>query len=151
MLHGAIVHFPIVLLFVAGGFYFFAMLRPSTVPAWLPFGAHLLGLVGIVAAVLSGGNAESNTIHTRDIHDLIERHELLGYIALWVFALAAIWQYVRGRAMQLLEKRIFILVFAVLLGLLAYSSHIGGRLVYQYGAGVEPMQPVLREQLQQQP
>jgi hypothetical protein len=40
-------------------------------------------------------------------------------------------------------------LFVGMLGMLGYSSHLGGRMVYEEGAGVIPMKPIIEQQRSQ--
>lgn len=153
MLHASIIHFPIALLFVAGGLYLWTLLRrESGQPlAQMAFLLHIGGIIGAIAAVISGGAAEEAVVHTPIIHAHIERHELLGYISVWGFALLGVWRFLRSRngisSMKSLESVGFAVAFVGMLVVLAISAHIGGDMVYEHGAGIEPMQEILKQQL----
>ncbi|GAB4411132.1 MAG: DUF2231 domain-containing protein [Bacteroidia bacterium] len=150
--HPMIVHFPIALLVVAGVAYVLAWYNMEQI-RWSEGGyyLHILGLAGMVLAVLSGGQAEGELVRTPLIGDLLSRHELLGYLALWSMALLLVWQYVRQRRTARRERLLFALVFWLCIGLMAAGAYQGGRLVYEAGAGVEPMIPYLRQQLPTEP
>lgn len=146
MLHASVVHFPIALLFLCGGIYFFLLLRPGAFPAKWAFAFHLIGVAAIGAAILSGNSAENDTVHTTQIHEVIEKHELAGYVAVWAFGLLALWRYVRGSRMftRRWEGILFVSAFFMALLVLAFTAHEGGELVYDFGAGVAPMQEILK-------
>jgi uncharacterized membrane protein len=150
MLHAAIVHFPIVLLAVAGVLYLLQLVQPARFAGPHAFWAHVAGTVGLAMAVLSGNAAESEAIHTEAIHELIEQHELLGFASLWGFGLLLLWRFLRRGTPKRMLDLAFVAVFAVLLGLVAYSSHIGGEMVYEKGVGVAPMKPLLEHARQQE-
>jgi len=135
-LHPAIVHFPIALLIAAGGFYLAARFREQATfyrAAWL---LHVAGLAGSIAAVLTGRSAEGNLTLTSALEGLLENHQLLGYATAWLFALLAIWQYLRQGRGPVLEQWLFISAYFLALGVMAYGAWLGGQMVYQHGAGV---------------
>jgi uncharacterized membrane protein len=134
--HPLIVHFPIVLLFVAGVSYFFYALKSEE---FYLRGANLLHIGGIFAAaiaIFTGNQAESAFSPTPEIHQMMEQHALLGWIVVWASAVLFLWQMLRLKRAENLEKWAFVAVFLVMLGLLVYGSHIGGEMVYLHGAGV---------------
>ena len=48
--------------------------------------------------------------------------------------------------MKYSELAVFVLLLVFAAGLTGYQAHLGGRMVYEYGAGVIPMEPILQEQ-----
>lgn len=109
---------------------------------------HLVGSLSFVVAILSGQQAESAVTHTHDIHEMIEQHELLSYISIWIFGLMYIWQMLRNKKFLQIERIFFVVIFACVLGIMAYSAHLGGKMVYEKGVGVEPMKAQLQQEMQ---
>ncbi len=136
-IHPALVHFPIVLLIVAGICY--ALARWSGELPWSKFGwyLHLSGLVGLALAVFSGLSADSDLILDTEPRELLDQHTLQGYVLVWWFALLAVWYFLRHRRVKTTEWIFFLLLFALGLGLLGYSAWLGGHLVYDFGVGVQ--------------
>lgn len=153
MLHASIVHFPIALLVVAGGLYCWSVIRQESQKPYeqMAFLLHVLGLLGAIAAVITGGIVEESTAQSPAIHEHIERHELMGYACVWGFALLGVWRFLRTRngkaAMSKPESWAFAGVFVGFLVVLLLTAHIGGDMVYEHGAGVEPMQEIIKQQL----
>jgi uncharacterized membrane protein len=136
-LHPATVHFPIALLMAAGGFYVASRFREQATfyrAAWL---LHLVGLAGSIAAVLTGRNAEGNLTLTPALEDLLETHQLMGYATAWLFALLAVWQYLRQGRGKPLEQWLFLTAYWLSLGVMIYGAWLGGQMVYEHGAGVQ--------------
>jgi uncharacterized membrane protein len=139
LLHPALVHFPIALLIAAGVFYGAARFREAATmyrAGWL---LHLAGLVSVVVAVLSGNAAQGDLVLTPSLEADLKTHQLLGYATLWVFALLAVWQYLRQGRGQPREQWLFLMVYWLGLGLMAYGAWHGGHMVYAHGAGVAPV------------
>lgn len=147
-LHPLIVHFPIALLFVAGAFYIYSVIKSSESIFSTAALLHLVGGISFIAAILTGQQAESVVTHTPEIHEMIEQHELLSYLSIWVFGLMYIWQMLRSKKFLQVEKFAFIGIFSVLLAVMAYSAHLGGKMVYEKGVGVEPMKVQLQQEMQ---
>ena len=142
-LHPATVHFPIALTFTAGACYLYALIRNSSQAGTFGFLLHAIGVGGMIAAVLTGRQAESQLVHTPSIQELVEPHESIAYLSLWLFAMMLIWQYLRRSRYQKIEQVLFTLVFWILLGVMGYGAHLGGKMVYEEGAGVKPLQEML--------
>ena len=138
-LHPAIVHFPIALMFAAGALYLAGFLRKTDILLKAAFAMHIAGLVFGVVAILTGDYAEGQLIQNTTIHAIAELHETLAMVAIWAFALLAVWAYVRHSSQKKAEKIAFIVLLLGVIGVTGYAAHLGGTMVYQHGAGVAPM------------
>jgi uncharacterized membrane protein len=99
---------------------------------------QVLGMAGIAGAIVTGLHAESTVVHDEASHGIMETHERLAFAAAGIFALLFVW---RSCKKTLLPKRpllwvIYFVVGAVALGVVFYTAHLGGRLVYEFGIGV---------------
>ncbi|WNJ18508.1 DUF2231 domain-containing protein [Pontibacter sp. G13] len=149
--HPISVHFPIALLIVAGLAYFAQAIKPEErLFGQGGFWLHALGWAGMIVAIFTGRSAESSLVHTQQIHEWVETHELWGYIAAWLFAMMLVWKYLRIRKTVKPELWAYAVIFAAMLGVMGYGASIGGKLVYEGGAGVKPMEPHLKEQFQRE-
>lgn len=142
--HPLIVHFPIGLLCAAGLFLigFVTTKRPSYQTMFVH--TFFLGVCGLLAAVLTGLSQEDSLLQNQAIHELLETHELLGYVALGVFAALLFWKLKRKAHMQRKELSFFACIYLVALAVMAFGAHLGGQMVYIHGAGVEPMKERIR-------
>jgi len=75
----------------------------------------------------------------------METHETLAYVLIGFFGAMFLWLYIRRKSMKSGERIGFVLVSLAVAGLLAYQAHLGGRMVYQKGAGVQPYVPYLEQ------
>jgi uncharacterized membrane protein len=96
----------------------------------------IAGVIGALAAILSGLRAEDTTEHGTASHMLMERHETLAITTGVVFGLLALWRVLRRKGMGTRERPAYLT--AAVLGslLLFYVAHLGGNLVFRYGAGL---------------
>jgi uncharacterized membrane protein len=145
-LHPSIVHFPIVLLILAGGCYVAHLFVKGHKLDLIAFFLHAGGLLGCVAAILTGDYAESNMIQTPEIHEMVELHEQLGMLSAYAFGILGVWAFLRQKSKVKPERILFVILFVGVVGMMGFSAHIGGRMVYEEGAGVLPMQPILEQQ-----
>lgn len=145
-LHPKIVHFPIAFLFGAGICYLLHFFIKGQRLDRFGFYLHVAGLLGCVAAILSGDYAESAMVQTREIHHIVEEHEFQGMVTAWAFGLLAVWAFLRSKTKFMIERIVFTVVFVLGLGWLTIAADHGGQLVYEQGAGVEPMRKHLIEQ-----
>ena len=147
MIHAFIVHFPIVFILLSGVLYIWSALKEDILHQEWAFKGHLLGVITMMLAVLSGNAAEQALVRTASIQPLVSQHEILGYTAAWGFALLALWYYLYSPKKGVWQI-LYIVLFVLLVGVMSYSAHLGGKMVYQQGAGVEPMKLILQEQIQ---
>ena len=144
-IHPKIVHFPVALLISAAFFGILALLIKSKrnlfkeILTW----NLLLGVLGAIAAIISGLREEETLVHNDAIHEIMETHELLGFIFSGIFLAILIWILVRKSRMKIVEFTIIVVMLIAAAGLLGYSAHLGGKMVYKEGAGVIPMKEIL--------
>jgi len=136
-LHPLIVHFPIALIFVilACDFIGFFMKRDF----YLKIGSviTIFALVGGLAALLSGILAEETVEKSiGSAHDLLERHELMGYMYIGVLAAMAIFRFAIGKRLFGRLGLIALLLSLIASGIVAYGGYLGGEMVYAHGVGV---------------
>ncbi|MBX7144363.1 MAG: DUF2231 domain-containing protein [Oligoflexia bacterium] len=142
--HPLVVHFPIGLL-VAACFFLIGFLttkRPLFQNIFVQ--TFFLGLCGLLAALLTGLAQEDELIQNKAIHELLELHETMGYVALVCFVLLFIWKLKRRSIMKHAELLAYVVLYMISVGVLAYGAHCGGQMVYLHGAGVEPMQASIK-------
>ena len=148
-LHPAVIHYPIALGVVgAATLVLYAVLRKP----WLRwFGPVLLSLAlaGAGAAYFSGQSAEDRAEEAGVPEAEIARHESTAIWSIGVLALATLlaWATVAGRRGEWIAAPLAVAAA----GLILWAAHLGGRLVYVYGAGqvpkaaVEPLQTPAEE------
>lgn len=135
-LHPLIVHFPIALLFFAGGLLAYFCFRPDQ--HWWTFRLLFMGgMAGFLLAMLSGTIDETWSIQNEAQHELVEQHELMAYVNLTLFAGLGAWMYLRPQGFGPIELRWYTLAFWLALATVAYGAHLGGDMVYEMGVAVE--------------
>src|SRR3984957_6822064 len=140
-LHPVVDHFSVALLFVAVLIDLFA----SPTRLWLRYTAVLLMILGALAAGASyfTGDMEADRIWNalgQPARDVLHRHAQLGeYLAIG-FGVLAIWRLMIQLFGFMAGSRAIYLIVAILaIATLGYSAHLGGVLVYDYGAGTALM------------
>jgi len=138
--HPQIIHTPIVMLIV--GLLFELVGRLTKQDWWrkAAFAMLFLGVLGAIAAVLSGNPAGEAAEHAGAPEKAVDAHEEAAMLALWV-AIAAL--VARVMALGLKKIRAAVEVVALVLWLAAaiivgVAAHRGGMLVFRNGAGVQP-------------
>lgn len=142
-LHPQLVHFPIACATLAALLQLSAVIfrRPSlTLSAVLTLGIGAImagiGAIMAIAAAVTGTAQEEVVGQLPGIHDSLELHETLGNITTWVMGLGSlviIYLHLKGK----LPPWGFLVVLIALAILVQVTGHHGGKLVYQFGAGVD--------------
>lgn len=135
-LHAALNDLPAALLVGAVAFEILgiALKRDSLKSAG--FWMLIMGAAGALAAILSGLRAEDTIEHGNATHMLMERHQSLAITTGVVFGVLALWRIIRRKAMGRVERPVYLAVAVAGVALLSYVAHLGGNLVFRYGAGV---------------
>ncbi len=143
-LHPKIIHFPIVLFII---YTLFEFLGAVTKKDFFSKSAHLLlflGVLGAIAAVLTGNQAADVASSWEKQGAIIQfhaisEHEDLANITLWFFAALLVL-----RTATVLKKKFtgyvkYIFVVAAIVGcyFVYETGEHGGKLVYKYGLGTE--------------
>lgn len=135
-LHAALNDLPAALLLVAVLFDLVgaATKRPALRQAG--FWTLLVGVLGAVAAVLSGLQAEDEISHGDTVHRVMETHELLGFVTLGIFAVVAVWRVLRESRMSGTERTFVAVLSAAGAAVVMATGIYGGKLVFDHAAGI---------------
>lgn len=101
------------------------------------------GVVSAFFTIISGLREAKTLVHNDMIHGIMKTHELLGYIFSGLFLIVLVWMIMRESIMRLPEFTSIVILLVLASGLLVFGAHLGGRLVYEEGAGVLPMEKVI--------
>jgi len=146
-IHPITVHFPIALVLTATLISILALLiKPKrkeliTVLYWI----MLLGSLSVLTALLTGIYESGKVVHNETIHEIMETHELLGYIVSASFILLTLWGLFKGKRLKVKELFMITSLLVATSGVLVYSAYLGGRMVYEEGAGVRPMEKIIEQ------
>ncbi|HKI79905.1 MAG TPA: DUF2231 domain-containing protein [Ignavibacteriaceae bacterium] len=143
-LHPQIVHFPIVLFII---YTLFEILGTITKKEFLSKTAHillLLGVLGAVAAVLTGNQAEALASSWEKHGAIIQfhaigEHEEFANITLWFFVALLVLRTVAVLRKKFIGYIKYIFVVLALVGcyFVYQTGDHGGKLVYKYGIGTD--------------
>jgi len=146
--HPAVVHFPIVLLFICAIFELAALFSKREWYSQAAFGFLAAGLVGLLLAAITG-NYSAQLVGRIIDESLIAVHETLANITIWFYIF---WTVVRGYIAikkkkgqivpNILNYVKYISVVAAIAGcvLIFLTAKEGGNLVFKKGVGTEMMQ-----------
>ena len=153
-LHPRVVHFPVALLLAALLVETVALLLRN--PAWhrVSLWNVVLGTLGAGAAVVTGRLAMAVGKHSYAIHQVMSLHERLGYVVLGVVVGVTLWRLAVRDRLSTRSRWLAWILLCFACGVMVFSAHLGGRLVYEFGVGgsygrsggirVEEVEPVVR-------
>ncbi len=139
--HPIIVHFPVALTMVVAvydvGRWIFDRERLLAAGFWGGSTPLLIpALLGAIAAVASGLIAEP-TETSEVVHELIEAHELLAFVATGLLAVLSFWRIgLKGTFPRKAGFLYLVLLIAVAV-VIGFGSYFGGQMVFTHGVGVD--------------
>jgi uncharacterized membrane protein len=142
-LHPIADHFTVALLFVAVLIDLLASVAPTRI--WLRYTALLLMVLGAIAAGCSyaTGDIETDRIWNalgQPAKDVLKTHAELGEYLAITFGILAVWRIlIQAFGFMAGSRAIYLIVAVLAIVTLGYSAHLGGELVYDYGAGTALM------------
>ncbi len=142
-LHPVVDHFSVALLFVAVLIDLVASAAPTRI--WLRYTALTLMILGAIAAGCSfaTGDMEADRIWNalgQPAREVLHRHAELGEYLAIAFGILAIWRIlIQSFGFMAGSRPIYLIVAVVAVATLGYTGHLGGELVYDYGAGTALM------------
>ncbi len=142
-LHPVVDHFSVALLFVAVLIDLVASSAPNRI--WLRYTALTLMILGALAAGGSylTGDMEADRIWNalgEPAREVLKRHAQLGEYLAITFGILAVWRImIQAFGFMAGSRAIYLIVALLAICTLGYSAHLGGVLVYDYGAGTALM------------
>ncbi|MFT5170809.1 MAG: putative membrane protein [Candidatus Marinamargulisbacteria bacterium] len=99
----------------------------------------LLGTISLGIAAFTGWLGHKTVSHSESSYALIEQHQRLGFITLGIFVVLVLLRFI---ALPKVEKKkpliaLILIINLVGLGIMTWGAHLGGRLVFEMGVGVQ--------------
>ena len=130
--HPIIVHFPIALFISALGLEVLSLIFKKDALHQAAWYNYILAVLAAFAAVLSA-LIDGETLK----HTVFYTHRALGWWTLGIAFLSAPFLfYIKKKSLKLF-KVLFFIFLIILASLVSLTGYYGGRLVYEYGVGVE--------------
>jgi uncharacterized membrane protein len=136
-LHPMLVHFPIALIIVMFILDLLGLLfkrdrlkQSASILMWF-------ALVGAAAAVVSGLIAEDTGWRPASVGEMLETHELMGFLILGFITLLAVIRTVFRKKIESGLSWLPVVIGGAAIIFVAYGGYLGGEMVYTYGAGVQ--------------
>lgn len=131
-LHPIIVHFPIALFISALGLEALSLIFKKENLHRTAWHNYLLAVLTSVASVLSA-LIEGESLN----HPVFYTHRALGYWTLAVGLLSSVPLFLIKKKSLWLFRMLFLVILIIVASLVSITGYYGGRLVYEYGVGVE--------------
>lgn len=144
-LHPAIVHFPIALISVAAIFAVLSLFRNKDLFRRIAFWNLLIGIIGALVAVVTGLVELKHLVHDDAIHSILEKHEFTGFAILILSISLLAWSWRRKNSFGKKEYTAWVLFLVLALAMVTYQGYLGGKMVFEKGAGVKPMESLLEK------
>lgn len=135
-IHPMFVHFPIALIFVTVAIDFIGLIFKREQLFFAGTVTSLFALAGAITAVITGLIAEDSAWHPASVNEMLDTHELMGFIVLGLIAVLVIFRLAMH---DRLNKRMGWIAFgigAAAVIFVSYGGYLGGEMVYSHGAGV---------------
>lgn len=140
--HPLLIHFPIALILLGVACDLLALARRRERLAWAGQWLTLLGTAALLLAFICGILAETFAARAGSPQDPIEAHERYATAAAWIFIALASWRLLLGAAPARRALAAYLFFAFTGCGLLIMTAHLGGRVVYEYGANVAGALPL---------
>ena len=139
-LHPAIVHFPVALISIAALFAVISLFRKNDFFKVATFWNLLFGVIGAMAAVFTGLIEEQNLLHNEEVHKILVKHKLNGFAIMILSQILLTWYWVRKNKIGKKEYALWALLLVISSVMIIYQGFLGGRMVFDKGAGVKPVE-----------
>jgi uncharacterized membrane protein len=139
-IHPMLVHFPIALLIVTGIIALIDLLISKYQLKKMVLWNLVFAAIGTVFTVISGFKDANVIPHNETIHEIMELHEKIGIVILVITIILSVWIFLRYSKMKKTENILFVLILWIALAFAGYNGYLGGKMVYDNGAGIKPMQ-----------
>jgi hypothetical protein len=105
-----------------------------------------LPLLLIPISIVSGLIEEQGLKHNEAIHEVLIIHKYNAFIMLFFYQILALWYWTRNILMKRPEYIGWVCSLLLLTTLVIYQGYLGGRMVFELGAGVKPMEMLIEEE-----
>ena len=139
-LHPMIIHFPIALIFVVAICDLIGIMSGKRSLIQTANIISVFAALGAIAAVTTGLLAEDSAWLSETAHEIMETHEMFGFIFLGLIIVTAIFRLAIGDKIYDRFKWIGLILALVGSSIVSYGGYLGGEMVYTHGAGVKEAQ-----------
>jgi len=135
-IHPMLVHFPIALVIVMFVLDLLGVLFKRDRLKQSAFILMWFALAGAAAAVISGLIAEDISWHPIAVGEMLETHELMGFLTLGSMALLVVVRLAFRKKIESGLSWLPVIIGGLAIVFIAYGGYLGGEMVFTHGAGV---------------
>jgi uncharacterized membrane protein len=135
-LHPFIVHFPIALLSAALLFDLFSVSSGKNGFERVGWWNMLFGVIGLLAALVSGLQAEQALVTDSMTRQALDRHQQTAFVVSAIFFSLLLWRAGTKSVLPSRLRPLFLLLYILGTTLLWLGAWYGGNLVYEHAVGV---------------
>jgi uncharacterized membrane protein len=136
-LHPTLVHFPIALLLIGAMLSLIALWRwrehLQDVAFWALLSGWLLTLPAIISGLIDKNDLQADSV----ANQVADQHTTAIFVMWGLFGLALYFQYRWRSDMTSGQRWMLTGLFVIASIVLVFAGHLGGRLVYELGVGVQ--------------
>ena len=134
LLHPKFVHFPIALLIGAMGMEMLSLIFKKDNLHRTAFHMYILATVITPFVVLTGLQEAE---HSHLGHPILTIHRNFALLTMWVSLVSLPILWLAKKKSEKILRIVFIVFLLMLVGFVSIAGHNGGRMVYEYGVGME--------------
>ena len=136
LIHPALLHFSVAFVTVGGACEIVGIVSHREVLERFGVRSLLIGLASLVPTMVSGYLAANTVDVTAEGRLLLDAHERNGWIVLGLLLGSQFWKAWCGGRLSSGQRRLYVVLVAVVVGLMLYGAWLGGQMVYAHGVGV---------------
>ncbi len=137
MFHPKVIHFPIAFLIGAFLFDLWGAIRGNESIRRAAWYQLILAFFFAIIAVITGLLAANNVPHNDMSHETMELHETLGYVIAGLLLVLFGWRWSQKGDFPQKGAIVYWAIYVIAVGVLTYSSDLGGKMVFEYGVAVK--------------
>ncbi len=144
-IHPMLIHFPIALIIITFivDILGISLKQKSLIQAGTVTTAG--AFLGAIIAVISGLMVEDSVWMPAAAHEILETHELFGFIALSIIAIMAIIRLAMRDKLEGGMRWLMVTLGAISCAVVINGAYLGGEMVYTHGAGVDAARDCVNE------
>ena len=134
LLHPKVIHFPIALFIGAMGMEILSLIFKKDNLHRTAFHMYILA-TGITPFVVLTGLQEAEHLHLG--HPILTIHRNFALLTMWGSLVSLPMLWLAKKKSEKIFRIVFIVFLLMLVGFVSITGHNGGRMVYEYGVGVD--------------
>lgn len=144
-IHPMLVHFPIALIIVTLIVDLLGIVMKNQTLIHAGTVTTTGALIGVIAAAISGIAVEDSVWLPGAAGNILESHELFGFITLGIIAVMAVIRFALRDKLAGTLTWLIVCLGTISSAIVIYVAYLGGEMVYTHGTGVKAAQECIKE------